>query len=734
LEELDAPKAIHFRDAVEAHAFATLLECRRDGIRNIVVFEADVEVPQRSAYDIREIERLAVVFSSEDTDYPQVLSLRSDFPSIPHLYVNTINGLSSLCLYEQPYSEIKLKWTGFRFVERIREFLSSTAKGELHQPDQPLEPLLSPSAQALIISSEFLGAASGTVEFFNVALIRAHSNETLIASKKAALPRNAIAIVLEGQIRNHGVITRAPMNLKELQEFASSTAIDVVGTLRRALRHFAVEKPFPASEKAFILLVLRLPKSREPGGPKETEDYVGYLSFDQIGLVGEKLGLWTFHDGNIGILLQEQEIADAAEIKLSILRPQAAMSGEIGAMFSGTSAKPIPGAFIGVGSLGSNILPHFARTGFGKWTIIDNDVLLAHNLARHGAHWGAGLYKVDVIAQQLNAMFEEQDVFIPLQADVLRYPEQNDLQQALNPSCILVDCAASVPVSRFLAIDVKSKARRFAAYLNPNGTDVVVLAEDQNREIRLDYLEMQYYAMVIHEAALHGHLRAVSTMRRYSNGCRDRSLVIPEERIAVLSAIASQAIRGLWGSPEAAIRIWTIEDSDLNVRSYSTLPSRFEAFEANGWTIHVDTKLIENLHSTRLAKLPCETGGVLIGSFDTQRQIVYVVDQIASPDDSDERPTSYIRGCHGLEQKCQEIARITQGGLEYVGEWHSHPDYHDAERSVTDMLAANVLAKFMCPEGLPVLTIIVGYQNATRVYLESYELLAPSESALTKRI
>ena len=38
---------------------------------------------------------------------------------------------------------------------------------------------------------------------------------------------------------------------------------------------------------------------------------------------------------------------------------------------------------VGAGTLGSQIITTLARSGFGTWTIVDEDDLLPHNLARH---------------------------------------------------------------------------------------------------------------------------------------------------------------------------------------------------------------------------------------------------------------------------------------------------------------------------------------------------------------
>jgi len=47
------------------------------------------------------------------------------------------------------------------------------------------------------------------------------------------------------------------------------------------------------------------------------------------------------------------------------------------------------------------------------------------------------------------------------------------------------------------------------------------------------------------------------------------------------------------------------------------------------------------MHKFRYAKLPNETGGVLMGTFDTSEKIIYVVLVLPSPPDSIERQQSF---------------------------------------------------------------------------------------------
>src|ERR1700752_5197159 len=69
--------------------FVQLVECRQFTVRSgetaeTVVFDAEVERPQRLLNDIHRIERLAAAFGPADDTYPEVYALRDNFPRVPH--------------------------------------------------------------------------------------------------------------------------------------------------------------------------------------------------------------------------------------------------------------------------------------------------------------------------------------------------------------------------------------------------------------------------------------------------------------------------------------------------------------------------------------------------------------------------------------------------------------------------------------------------------------------------
>jgi len=106
------------------------------------------------------------------------------------------------------------------------------------------------------------------------------------------------------------------------------------------------------------------------------------------------------------------------------------------------------------------------------------------------------------------------------------------IQEALDKCDLVVDVSTDLAVPRAIAGRGTVK-RAISAFITPSGLGAVMLVEDDRRTVRLDALEAQYYRHVISElwgaAHLASNLREVWT----GAGCRDLSVVIPGELIAL---------------------------------------------------------------------------------------------------------------------------------------------------------------------------------------------------------
>jgi integrative and conjugative element protein (TIGR02256 family) len=121
-----------------------------------------------------------------------------------------------------------------------------------------------------------------------------------------------------------------------------------------------------------------------------------------------------------------------------------------------------------------------------------------------------------------------------------------------------------------------------------------------------------------------------------------------------------------------------------------------------------DEGVLDKLLWLRGEKLPRETGGALLGCWDLCRQILYVVDITGAPEDSVERATAFIRGSKDLSRWIAEISRITGQSVEYVGEWHSHPNGYSTNPSDDDRKVFHWIGEHLSIDGLPPAMLIVG--------------------------
>lgn len=708
--------------------FVNLIECRRgseaDGApaSESVVIDAVVERPQAPAHDIRRQERLAIIFTGADNTYPTVLALRKDFPNTPHLNLTGYEFPRSLCLYDRPWPEVALRWTPAAFIERIRYWLAQTARGTLHQEDQPLEPLLLSSGMRIVLPGDLttdlgsqnpirldVAAANSSNECRTLIAFRARDDE----NEKQVAPKY-VATTFEARPQAHGIIRRTPADLAELHEFLEPGGIDLVGSLRRRLRDWNQ----PRLLDARLIVIVALPLTRNDTGATESWDFWVFLTMKTVREVGIETGLWGDSDGKLGLLLAPDDGKRGQGVPVDLVSPYLEFSRIGAAVANGVSADMCRVVAVGAGALGSQLITTLARAGFGSWTVVDEDDLLPHNLARHALNtFHVGCQKATGMAFHLDMLYRDGEGAKAIPADVLTPRDWSErLKEAFAEADLILDMAASVPVARRLA-DVESKARRVSVFLNPQGTDVVVLAEDNDRHTTLDILEAQYYRAAASDDRLAGHLAANSGRLRYGRSCRDITAAMPTHLVTMHAAIAAEAVRRARASDAASIRVWRCESASMAVTPVevaSVAPLRHDVW---GWTLVLDQMLLCRLADLRTSKLPNETGGVLIGIYDLQRRAIYIVDTVPSPPDSAEWPTLYIRGNEGLLTRVQELSGASAGQLEYVGEWHSHPDGCATLPSTDDLQVFTWLTEHLAMAGLPALMAIVGDNDSSSWYL-----------------
>lgn len=683
----------------------------------VVAFQTEIEVGQRTVHDILPVERIAIIFPCADDVFPEVLALRTNFPKVPHLNLRLQEKPRSLCLYQEKYSEVKLRWTTVEFLERIRQWLSLTAKGELHVADQPLEPFVI-SSYNLVIPHNLLQKVATERNLLLVRGVQCDDERiTLIAQRLEETQLLGgevpyVAILVNTSPVVHGVINNQPQRLSELHKLLSLAGTDLLAVFRKTLPELRNDGKWKLL-KANLVLIVSIPKLRDQGTEPENSELWAFLMPHPVEEIGIDIGIWTKFNNTLASLeIAPDMTKNGSNTSIRLVNPIKTLSIEAASISSGISDQ-IKKKYLlaGVGALGSQLFMHLMRMGVGTWVVVDDDCLLPHNVARHALDGRfVGWAKAEALSAIGNSCLDEKDYIRFITADIISPGKSKEaLDTAYKESDVIIDATTSVPAARHLACDVDSVARRISVFINPVGSDSVILVEDAARKFPLDFLEMQYYRFLLETPEFHDHLQRHDGPVRYGRSCRDISFVLSQEMVGLHSAICARGIRHSLVSGDANISLWHCDDECL-VSKYSVKPHEVFTCSFDNWTLLYDSFLLDKIGKARKEKLPKETGGVLLGTFDLQRKIVYAVDTILSPPDSEEWPTVYIRGCTGLKAEVDKVRKITTGMLDYVGEWHSHPGYSTSP-SRDDLLAFGWLAEIMDICGEPALMLIAGEGN-----------------------
>jgi Prokaryotic E2 family A/ThiF family/Prokaryotic homologs of the JAB domain len=693
-----------------ATTFVEVKEDKSNGYVGVHV-EIDVERPQDLAYPIRAREPIGVLFSSPQVR-PAVLALRSDFPHTMHQ-----NGVPegmpfSLCVDDRPWTEARLTYTPTEFSRLIQLWLAKAARGELHDPAQPPDPLFYGADTALVLPRSVFEAGCATSEF--AGFVRADNQGLVFAipTKQAApggIALTVMAFALPPQIMTS--IRRLPRTLESLAAELAPTGLKLLDEIKERLKTWTGISGDGARRMAGRLaIVVGLPVTTEGG--RGAEDFRAFITTNTAGEIGVLLGVLHANAVGKGYVraFPETPIAGAS-LPVAPAQVHFAFDRDLAASIAGVAAADRRKVvMIGAGSLGSQLAMDLAREGAFQWTVVDGDALLPHNMARHALLVDEiGAPKASALARQISALLNEAQSAIV--ADVLapNVDQQKSLDAAFAAASIIIDASASVGVARHLS-DLPFAARRVCAFFNPSGTAVVLLMEDARRNITLRDLEAQYHRLVLTEPSLAEHLDVAQGGVRYSGSCRSLTNRIPATRAALLSALAARGIADSLLSDDAKVMVCTIgTDGSVSVVRRSGEP--VTRAEIGAWCVNYDRGFLDQLSALRDEPLPNETGGAIVGIADFSRNSLHLAHALAQPEDSLGSPTRFERGVVGLAQSIDEVARQSMHQVRYLGEWHSHPRYASARPSDTDIAQLAYLGSELAVDGLPGLMAIAAHQE-----------------------
>ena len=680
-----------------------------------VCFEVENEIPQRKLHDVREIERVSVLFFAKDDCYPEVSVMRDDFPTVPHLNLRAYETPKSICLHDQEWDVVNTNWTAARFIERLRFWFSRSSTGTVHQDDQSLEPFFPSSAMKMLVDNGSMSLPENKLlKFFT----RAGQGKAVLTTNFKPIDGNSnhkvdiFVVKVESKPVTHGIINKIPRNLQELDNIIHCAKSSIVDKLREKIKLLHSDGEIEEATDAKIVIFLTIPMRRKDTQSIERWAHYGFLLNTDIKRLGEDLGIWQTESNSTALLPPPKSSNNWQSVPVRLLDICYNFTPQMAAYLNGKkSSMDEKITIIGLGALGSKVFDDLARSGYSNFALIDHDILLPHNLSRHSlSEMFIGYRKVHAINALYSNLHSEKIKIASYQSNLLRPNTEEEAEKIageLKASHTILDISASETVPKYLARDIHIKAPIVSIFLSPSGESLIILKEDRGRKLRVDSLDYFFYRCIITCQEQKDILLSKPSKHRYARSCRDITAVLPTSNISILSGIASKAIDQILLEDDAKVYIWRMS-RDMEVKKYTYIPLPVGEHIIGKWSILVGQEVINDTELFRKKKLPVETGGILMGAFDTKRKIIHVCHALTAPGDSKEREEFFIRGKEGLCKDVKEISDITMGNVKYVGEWHSHLQGHTSKASDDDKTALEKLAQTMRKDCLPVVMMIVG--------------------------
>lgn len=722
-DHLKLPRAQALVGAVKSASdfeLVQLLSHSASGVPPLEVLVVDVEcdgVPSRNPAGIQYRERLALCVPEDPGALIEVLALRKSFPVLMHQNNGTRDGVASLCLYFEPTRTVMRTWTPQRFLRRVQWWLEQSAKGELHPADQPVEQLFFASKYELVLpwNLDVLRSTTGVKMAVTRSKPRPDGGGTFFLRPSFSDATTGSASLIELTLLPvvQGFVERDPSTLGGLAEMLGRREVQLLPQLVSALSSGVGSAGVPAGKaESFVVIVVHIPLVREPGGAVQQVSRRAFLVLGDLRELGVKAGALYLHDDKYFAEIQGSVLtrAPATQWKSEPIFSMSVLQFPDGATArkqSSVHAEGPRGALVGAGSLGSAILNLWARAGWGQWSVIDKDHVKPHNLVRHTAYsQHVGELKCDVVSELCDAATEGAAKVTAIRGDACDADAQ-EVRDALKTGSLVVDASAALEYPRQASF-LEELPRHVTVFVTPSGNGSVLMLEDKMRSMRLRTLEAQYYRALIREVWGERHLEGNLSTYWSGASCRDISVAMPYSRITVHASTLAEQVMSRIQSEDACIRVWERDSETGGVSVHDVVPTQEQYRELGDLTVFYDDGLVAHLKALRLAALPNETGGVLLGYHDFNVGAIVLVDALPAPSDSHASPGYFERGTSGLPKAVQEASARTAGIVVYVGEWHSHPHGHSAKPSRDDLIQLAELSVGMHEDGLPALQLIVG--------------------------
>jgi hypothetical protein len=462
---------------------------------------------------------------------------------------------ATICIDDRSWAEARLTWIPAELIERILSWFRRAGRGELNDARQPLDPVLMASHLSFFIARSVLdaGPAQDLIAEYDPgdgAMMRVRRAEP--GKYSSAEPFSIVTYrVPPGNMKR---LKYAPDNLAGLAAMLEERGIRLFDDLRQRLDAWIAEGAKAAWRlNGRFAVIVEMPIISPRGIQQDGLDHRAFVTARSAGDIAVALGVAEKSPSGLGKVgyakvigaSTPDEVAIAA-IEVQTAEVHLAFEAELAARLAGRSAPDDRKAVLaGAGAIGSLLGDDLAREGRFTWTVIDDDRLLPHNLARHIGRGDRVTHpKANILADHINALFSGPPRATAIAANLFTDGEQRGaIESALHGADLIIDATASVVAARHLS-DHPAPGRRASVFFNPAGEAAVLLAEPADRALTLRDLEAQYLGVVLRTERLAEHLGKQAETVGYTGACRASraATFTPSPKMSPASTIMSPRV------------------------------------------------------------------------------------------------------------------------------------------------------------------------------------------------
>ncbi|MBA9077082.1 ThiF family adenylyltransferase [Rufibacter quisquiliarum] len=721
--------------------------------RTAVALTVPVSLPSRgtvNGIDIREEEPIIILFNKYlyPHEAPKVLSDRIRFPKgdLAHLNPTPKEHPACFCLHRGNINEWFAEHNIIDLVDRVCNWLKDAACDNLNRQDDDFEPVLfnNKFGCSVFLEEDLLKILSlhrkknkihgdSIFVLYDVLTKRNNSepqfsddyflrNNNYVFDLSAALKvadhckeRNQLS--LEGKSNDYCTfgILAWPTETDIIHKYFSSVPdklgpfLDWAETLNIPLREsFADLLKKDLNLLPGIPITLILPRPRKLIGHSTNQEIISFITYPTI--TKEKEGK-KWDDKSVVHPMMNLN-------PLSPFRAKAVSGFE--------ALKSIEKVLvIGCGAVGSKAIFHLAKSGSTDLTLVDNDSILPHNLARH-ALLGDSLWqnKAEAVKSEIEKLFPNQKLNVKTynESIVELFNSETNTLDIRNHNFI-IDATASNIVEKFLTYsNLPSHIRYSRMEIGDEGNLGILRIEGASRNPRMDDLKMLTYDLAIEDTSLSEWL--IRNKNSQQNGsaadegitiglnCSSDSVKLADETVSLHTSTIVAGLRNTIYKEEHDGKIlfnhislkagFKVNAQEVKFGSLDILKAR----NLQGWEVRLKNGIADQLFKQLSLNSPNETGGLLVGRTDLRNKTIYVTRFLDAPEDSIMTPYLFTRGITGISKIIKRVRKLTGGMLDFVGEWHTHP-MGGSKLSGKDRETVRELKSYLDKVNLPTFILIV---------------------------